>query len=87
MGCKNKRLEKFIKTIAIAREKKQKSVVVYTTKYSDYKVEEGLKGFGANHLKPKLYEAYKYLLTTYDVETVPVNINERVIDWVVSFKK
>ena len=72
--CPNKELDKMIAKVAIARENNEKSVSVFTTKRNHYKKELPQEGFGASDLKPKLYEAYKYMLLNYDVQTRPVNI-------------
>jgi hypothetical protein len=84
--CVNKPLEKMFKKIATAREKGEKSVVVYTTKYSDYNKGESPMGFSSNDLKPKLYEAYKQLLIIYDVNMKLINPNDKEVAWIVNFK-
>jgi hypothetical protein len=85
--CSNKELDKMIAKIAIAREKHENSIVVFTTKRSHYKKDLPPNGFGASDLKPKLYEAYKHMLLNYDVKTHPVNIAELAVDWIVDLKK
>ena len=85
--CSNKELDKMIAKVAIARENGENRIVVFTTKRSHYKKDLPLNGFGASDLKPKLYEAYKYMLLNYDVKTHPVNISELAVDWIVDLKK
>lgn len=85
--CSNKELDKMIAKVAIAREKGEKSVVVFTTKRSHYKKDLPHNGFGASDLKPKFYEAYKYMLLNYDVKTHPVNLAELAVEWIVEIKK
>jgi len=82
----NKVLNQILEKISVAKENKQKSVVVYTTSAKDYKVANVGAGFGSSDLKPKLLEAYKTIFSTYDVSTECVNLEEMAIQWVVKVK-
>lgn len=83
----NKALDKMIAKLEVAKKNGEKSVVVFETKRSSHKAKTNSYGFGVEDLKPKLYEAYKYMLINYDVRTRLVSLNEMKVEWIVKIKK
>lgn len=72
--------------ISKARKNREASVNVFSTKRSHYKKNlAGTSGFGSNDLKEPYLTVYKKLICKYGVDTIPVNVAELEVDWVVKF--
>jgi hypothetical protein len=83
----NKELDLMLVKIKEATKKGDKKIVVYTTNKESYKANIGEFGFGADDLKPKLYEAYKHLFCKFNLKPKLVNPNEMVVEWTVNIKE
>lgn len=81
----NKFLNELSTDIAEAKKNGEKEFS-YTTKASDYKKKkESNLGFSDNDLKPKIYEAYKYLLCKYNFKHSLIDPFKLSVKWTVKF--
>jgi len=85
----NKELDKMLAKIAVAKKNKETSVVIFTTNRGHHKAKlETTRGFSHNDLKPKILEAYKYLLCKFDlhVKFIDPSPEKLVMEWIVNIK-
>lgn len=83
---KNLELTKMLDKIKKAKENGEKMVVVFTTNRSHHKAKIKEDGFGVHDLKPKFFEAYKYLLINHNINTRLINPSELAVEWYVDIK-
>lgn len=82
---KNKELSKMLEAIKDAQKNKQKSIVIFTTAKEHHKENGDPNGLSVNDLKPKFLEAYKHLLCNYNLSTKLVSMDDKAVEWVVTF--
>ena len=83
----NKALDSMLAKIEKAKKSNKTSVVVYTTKKTDYDIKPDSDGFAiqSNDLKPNLFEAYHYLSCKFgkNLKIEFVEPSEAKVDWII----